>query len=50
MSIDPKNIEVIMGWSDPTNVTKLRIFMGLVGYYWCFIKVFSRIANPMTSL
>ena len=30
--VDPKNIEVIMGWPTPMNVSEVRPFMGLVGY------------------
>lgn len=30
--IDPKKIKAIVEWSTPKNVTKVRYFMGLVGY------------------
>lgn len=50
MSVDPKKIKAIMSWLAPTNVIKVRSFMGLVGYYRCFVKEISRIANPITSL
>jgi hypothetical protein len=33
-----------------TNVPEVRSFMGLVGYYRRFVKVFSRIANPIMEL
>ena len=36
--VDPKNIEVIMNWPTPRNVTYVRSFMGLAGYYRRFIK------------
>jgi hypothetical protein len=39
-----------MEWSVPTTITKIRSFLGLVGYYQRFIKGFSKIAKPMTSL
>ena len=32
------------------NVTDIRSFMGITGYYRKFIKVFSKIAYPITSL
>jgi hypothetical protein len=32
------------------NVTKVIVFMGLVGYYKRFIKGFSKIGHPITSL
>jgi hypothetical protein len=33
-----------------TSVTEVQSFIGFVGYYWCFIKDFSKIAKPMTKL
>jgi hypothetical protein len=50
LSMDPKKIEAIRGWSIPKNVTDFISFMGLVGYYTIFIEGFSKIAHPITSL
>jgi hypothetical protein len=38
--MDPKKIEVIREWSKPKNVTEVKSFMGLVGYYRRFIPGF----------
>ncbi|GBG86528.1 hypothetical protein CBR_g41591 [Chara braunii] len=43
-------IETIRVWPEPTNTTNVRSFVGLVGYYQCFITGYSRIAAPMTRL
>ena len=33
LSIDPKKIEVIVNWQKPSNITKLRLFLGFCNYY-----------------
>jgi hypothetical protein len=37
IDVDPTKVEVIMEWPAPTNVPKVRRFMGLVGYYRRFV-------------
>jgi len=48
--VDQEKRRVIMEWETPKNVDEFRSFMGLVGYYRKFIKNFSQIAYPITSL
>jgi hypothetical protein len=50
IEVDPEKVEAIKECSAPKNVTKIRSFMGLAGYYRRFIALFSRIAHPITSL
>ncbi|KAL5834466.1 hypothetical protein ACOSQ4_013963 [Xanthoceras sorbifolium] len=47
---DPKKIEVVMKWKPPRNVSEIRSFLGLAGYYRRFVKGFSSIATPLTKL
>jgi hypothetical protein len=48
--VDSEKIEAIRGWPTLRNVIEVRSFMGFVGYYRRFIKGFSNIAIPITSL
>jgi hypothetical protein len=46
----PEKIEDIRGCQVLKNVTEVRSFMGLTSYHRRFIKGFSNIASPITSL
>ena len=48
--LDPSKIEVIIEWKRLRNVTKVRSFLGLAGYYRRFVKGFSMTTTPMTRL
>ncbi|GJU87055.1 putative reverse transcriptase domain-containing protein [Tanacetum coccineum] len=48
--VDPAKIESIKYWASPKTPTKIRQFLGLVGYYRRFIEGFSKIAKSMTKL
>ncbi|CAC5368128.1 Retrovirus-related Pol polyprotein from transposon 412 [Mytilus coruscus] len=50
ISTDPKKIEVVKNWPEPTTVTELRSFIGFCSYYRRFIKNFGSIAKPLHSL
>ena len=50
ISVDPQKIEAIMNWKPPTNVTEIRSFLGLAGYYRKFVEGFSKLAAPLTKL
>ena len=48
--VDPVKIEAILIWKPPRNVTEVRSFLGLVGYYRRFVQGFSVIASSLTRL
>ena len=48
--VDPSKIKAIKNWAAPTTPTEIRKFLGLAGYYHRFIRNFSSLAKPLTSL
>ena len=50
VSMDPEKVEVVMSWERPKSVFEICSFLGLAGHYRRFIKDFSQLATPMTTL
>ena len=50
ISVDPTKIEAIVNWLRPTNVSEVRSFLGMAGYYRRFVEGFSKLAMPITKL
>jgi hypothetical protein len=50
VAVDLEKVETVSNWQQPTNVSEIRSFFGLAGYYRRFIEGFSKIAQPMMEL
>ena len=50
VKVDPAKVEAVSNWERPRNVTEIRSFLGLAGYYWRFIRDFSSITSSLTAL
>ena len=47
---DPGKIEKIASWPTPCCVKEVQQFLGIAGYYRCFIRSFAEIARPLHRL
>jgi hypothetical protein len=47
VSTDPTKISAIQAWPIPKNITEMREFLGLAGYYRRFIKDYGKTCIPL---
>jgi hypothetical protein len=50
LAVDPEKVAAVSNWQQPTNVTEIRSFLGLAGYYQRFIERFSKVDRHMKEL
>ena len=47
---NPRLVEAVKGYPEPTNVQETRRLLGLCSYYHTFVPQFAKIANPLHHL
>ncbi|PSK33408.1 hypothetical protein B9Z65_8922 [Elsinoe australis] len=47
---DPKKIESVKDWPEPTTVKEVQALLGFFNYYRKFVKDFSKLAAPISNL
>ena len=50
IEVNPEKISAVVKYTQPTNLTELRRFINLCGYYRRFVKDFAKIAAPLNQL
>ena len=50
VQVDPVKIEAVQKYPRPKDIHQLRSFLGMANFFRRFVKGYSQIANPLTSL
>ena len=48
--MDPKKLDSILNWPTPKSIKDMRSFTDFIGYYYSFIKDYSKIIAQLTDL
>jgi hypothetical protein len=48
--MDPEKVKAVVDWPTPDTVRKVQAFLGLANYNRKYIKGYSELANPLTTL
>lgn len=49
VAMDQSKVDAIQTWPTPASVRAVRGFLGLTGYYRCFINSYGEVAAPLTK-
>jgi len=50
VAVDPKKVKDVLSWNPPMDVSEIRCFLAMAGYYRRFIEGFSKLGKPMIAL
>jgi hypothetical protein len=50
VAMDDQKVRVVVDWPVPRSVRAVHTFLGLIGYYHCFIKNYGANATPLIAL
>lgn len=50
VATDPDKITALATWPGPENVSAIRTFLGIIGYYHHYVPDFATAAKPLTGL
>jgi hypothetical protein len=48
--MDEQRVHTILNWPLPHSMRTVWVFLGLAGYYYCFIKNYGAITIPLMAL
>ena len=50
VAVDLMKVKAVVEWTRSISMIKVQSFLGLVGYYQCFIEGFSKLLAPLSTL
>lgn len=50
IQIEPERVEAIASWPRPRSIREVQVFLGFAGFYWRFIKGYSKITAALTDI
>lgn len=46
----PTKVKAVQHFPEPKNIKQLQLLLGLMGYFWKFIPIYTSIAHPLSDL